>query len=506
MNNALKLLIIGVDGASYELISELIQKGRLPVMSKLAMKGIFGELSTAFPPHTAPGWSSIFTGVNPGEHGIYQFWSLQTPNYRPEITTVADFGWEPLWLTLERYQLSVGVCNVPMSHPPQPLDRGYMITWPLTPTINYVLPREIIHDLAKHGLHYQSDLVTMYQDGADYINKAIEYVKNRTQTILYLMEERPVNVLIAVYTELDRVSHYYWKDSRTAGPEVERMYEAMDLAIGALIDAIQDHVSVVIVSDHGFGHCSANIQINAALRDAGLLNTIQHKEERQQSGNLAPLFFEDFAVGNANWFVSPERTRTVNWDRTRAYMPAPGCFGINLNLRNRQCHGIVSGTKEIRALETSLRSCVESLRQEDGEQLFDLLPRREVYKGHRLLEAPDYLLIPRRWDLMLHPGLTTGIWESPTQSGIHRMDGIFFAHGPGFPAANVSARVEDVTPTILAHLGLPIPDGVTGQVLGENNKSTEWGPALRIARGDRKMQSAKDIALMEKHLAALGYL
>ena len=138
-----RVIVFGIDGASHSFIQHLISKKKLPTFEKFVTEGFFSSLQSTFPPHTAPGWASMFTGVNPGKHGIFQFWHTQSQHYNPPITTIEDFKWEPIWRTLERHGYQVGLLNVPMTHPPKPIN-GYMITWPLTPTLHYSEPQSLI--------------------------------------------------------------------------------------------------------------------------------------------------------------------------------------------------------------------------------------------------------------------------------------------------------------------------------------------------------------------------
>ena len=68
-----KLLVIGLDGASFNVLDPLIEKGHLPTISKLITGGVRSNLETTFPPITAVAWSSFMTGKNPGKHGIFEF-------------------------------------------------------------------------------------------------------------------------------------------------------------------------------------------------------------------------------------------------------------------------------------------------------------------------------------------------------------------------------------------------------------------------------------------------
>jgi predicted AlkP superfamily phosphohydrolase/phosphomutase len=500
-----QLVIIGIDGASHRLVRGWSAAGKLPILSSLAASDRQTPLLTAFPPHTAPGWASIFSGVGPGEHGIYQFWELQARNYRPSLTTVGDFGREPLWRILERSGLSVGLYNVPMTHPPAPIQNGFMVTWPLTPTLGYAFPRTLIHELAQRGLHYKSDLVTMYREDSDYISVALEQIERKTDTLLYLLESHPVDALFAVYTELDRVSHCYWGTDEQPGPEVAEVYRAIDDALGRLLVALDPDVPVLIVSDHGFGLCRSNLNVNVLLEQAGLLRCRAPVGDGPREQQRTGVFGDADLALSAGWFASPDAARVVDWTQTRAYMPAPGCFGINLNLRGRQRNGIVRDEQESAAVAKEIADAVASVRIEN-EPAFVVVPRDDVYKGHRLDQAPDLILLPQRWDIMPAPSVATNLWTSPTQAGVHREDGILFAKNFRLTPSFAGHRVEDIVPTCLARLGLPIPEQLDGHVLEEGCRSLVSEPARRVSRTAPQVQNLADQVQIEKRLAQLGYL
>jgi len=68
-----RVLVIGLDGATFEVIDPLIREGKLPTLGRLLREGTRAVLeSTAFP-HSAPAWTSCMTGVNPGKHGVFGF-------------------------------------------------------------------------------------------------------------------------------------------------------------------------------------------------------------------------------------------------------------------------------------------------------------------------------------------------------------------------------------------------------------------------------------------------
>src|SRR5579862_1133306 len=67
------LLIIGLDGATWDLLDPWIAQGRLPQLARLRAAGVWGPLASTVPPATLPSWATFMTGVNPGKHGIFDF-------------------------------------------------------------------------------------------------------------------------------------------------------------------------------------------------------------------------------------------------------------------------------------------------------------------------------------------------------------------------------------------------------------------------------------------------
>ena len=69
------LLLVGLDGASPELVERLAAQGRLPTLRGLMRHGVYGRLQSSVNCSPISAWSSLLTGVNPGKHGV---WSLNT--------------------------------------------------------------------------------------------------------------------------------------------------------------------------------------------------------------------------------------------------------------------------------------------------------------------------------------------------------------------------------------------------------------------------------------------
>ena len=54
----LRVVILGLDGGTFDLIEPWVQAGRLPTFGRLMAEGAWGRLRSTMPPITAPAWSS----------------------------------------------------------------------------------------------------------------------------------------------------------------------------------------------------------------------------------------------------------------------------------------------------------------------------------------------------------------------------------------------------------------------------------------------------------------
>src|SRR4029453_2158053 len=68
-----RLLVIGLDGATFDLVARWAAAGELPALARLMAAGTWGPLESTLPPATFPAWTSLVTGVNPGRHRVLDF-------------------------------------------------------------------------------------------------------------------------------------------------------------------------------------------------------------------------------------------------------------------------------------------------------------------------------------------------------------------------------------------------------------------------------------------------
>lgn len=88
-----KLMLIGIDSATWHVMTPLMQDGKLPHFARLVQGGAHGPLKTFYPTLSPLVWSTISTGKSPEKHGMKSFAALQIPGLRK---AVYDYRWEQL--------------------------------------------------------------------------------------------------------------------------------------------------------------------------------------------------------------------------------------------------------------------------------------------------------------------------------------------------------------------------------------------------------------------------
>ena len=131
--NTRRILIIGLDGASWTVLEPYIETGILPNLAKIRMNGCYGNLESTIPPLSAPAWSSFLTGKNPGKHGVFHFKDVDVHGeYSSQVNQhktvdARSIKSSTMWDFLGHHDRKVGIINVPMSYPPRPVN-GFLIT------------------------------------------------------------------------------------------------------------------------------------------------------------------------------------------------------------------------------------------------------------------------------------------------------------------------------------------------------------------------------------------
>src|SRR4030043_1953109 len=71
MKKKSRVLIIGIDGGTFDIMQPMVERGELPAIASIMRNGVWGNLTSTIPSVTSPAWLSCFSGINPGKLGIF---------------------------------------------------------------------------------------------------------------------------------------------------------------------------------------------------------------------------------------------------------------------------------------------------------------------------------------------------------------------------------------------------------------------------------------------------
>lgn len=536
-----KLLIIGFDGATFDLIRPWAEQGYLPNLARLMQTGVHGNLRSTLPPVTSPAWPTFMTGCNPGKHGVFDFIQPQGANF--SLVNSTRIKQPTLWQRLSRLGCRVGVLNVPVTYPPQPLN-GFMVTGILSPTnATICYPETLIGrheaDLGK----YRVAPNVQYKPGieAEFAEDIYDLVRAQGDWGLTFMQQEAWDVLMVHFIALDIMKHALWRFMDHTHPRYEPTeyehairngYALVDTYIGRMLDQLPADTSVIVMSDHGFGPLHKMVNLNIYLMQTGLLALksdawTQLKSFAFQHGitptgafriasrigiqNLATRVSKNTRNQIVGKFLSFD---SVDWSRTMAY--SMGHVGqVYLNMAGREPEGIVAAA-EYDSARQEVADALQELRDEDGRCLVtDIIPREETYHGPYTRFGPDLHLILDDYNIIAYPLFATEgkiiTQQIRGDSGCHRSEGIFIAHGPNIqPGVTLpESNILDLAPTILHLLGERVPAIFDGRVLQEifvkEAAVTYSDEEASYAFADQSL-AAEDTAQVEERLRGLGYL
>ncbi|MGC9318928.1 MAG: alkaline phosphatase family protein, partial [Armatimonadota bacterium] len=205
-----KLIIIGIDSATWDLMDPWLAEGELPNIASVLRHGGRSELRSVVPPITGCAWPTIMTGTNPGRHGMFGFATYED-GYAPRPISNRDRRAPALWEMLNHHGLTVGVYNVPMTYPCDDVD-GYMVSGEMG-AVEYgpsmFRPRHLFDELRRAVPRYELAPVVRGMREEDGVERLAAQVEARRKAAAYLLEKHPTDVFIAVVNYVDHVQHRF---------------------------------------------------------------------------------------------------------------------------------------------------------------------------------------------------------------------------------------------------------------------------------------------------------
>jgi predicted AlkP superfamily phosphohydrolase/phosphomutase len=464
---SLKLLMVGIDGGTWEIATDMMERGELPNLSAAVQLGASGVLTSMKPMYSTRIFTTIATGKVADKHGVRGL----------SNTSADDVLVKRIWeIAEEQLGWDHGVVEWYLTWPPVTSPGGFAIPGMLAMTNETIPPglsfvREL-RDVGKIireqkatrfvGIVYRGatnglGLSTLAELGGIALSRRsstrVELYDRQQMALVRVISEATrcqlrrtnVEMLAVLYKSTDSVSHKYWKfhepsafpgidpaEVEKHGSAIEDVYRLVDEELGELMRYLAPDGIMIAFSDHGF-------RASASIRAV----PVSYKVE-----TLLTKF--GFSLSDVT------------------YINMGGSFYLQ---------PLTLDEAEARSLLAELEGVFSSLVVADsGERAFfvENVDEKGTGDDYVLITATRALKSAAEVDQLIESpaGLSMHVSEFMTHmdiSGTHAVDGIIVAVGEPFAAGATfdGASVIDITPTALVSVGLPVAEDMDGRPLVE---------------------------------------
>jgi predicted AlkP superfamily phosphohydrolase/phosphomutase len=546
-----RVLVIGLDGATYDLLVPWTESGWMPNLAHFMRTAALAELSSTLPYITPVAWTSFLTGCQPAQHGVLDYRYLDHTDGRLQLNQFGQIACPTLFSSLAAAAGPVVSLNLPMTYPPPAGVPGIVVGGLDSPSMAAALslyPRfaqRLRQRLGAAAARY--DLPAIWRRkprAADELSANAQRTQAafRGQCLAAQVADELVDwrLMIVQFQELDALQHRCWHllspraEARSDWLEpIRAMVGALDACLGELLElAARRDAAILVLSDHGFGDFRGKIVVPRLLESQRLLRRAtlpQRAVYRISRGAWKAERWLWRRVGmrpSTAGLSRPLRAVIpIDWHRSLAFT-AHGDLAamVYLNDAARLGEGPIRNDAQRAAAERQIIAALLSARHEDtGESLFAKAFSVRHDWGLDPLDRrwPDVVGIPApgyHTRSKIGPGRRTVIAE-PELTGTHRQAGVLMVGNAALPN-RFTAQMADVAPTILSLLGIAIPAHMTGHAMlemvgraqgGVGRQTASPTPALATARAagvprEVPALSADGQAVIERRLRDLGYL
>ena len=411
-----KVVVVGLDGVPHSLLTDLMDRGRLPNISSLRSKGYFGSMEVSIPEISSVSWSSFMTGTQCGEHGIYGFIDLRPNSYDMFFPNFSHLKGPIIWDELAKREKRSVVINLPSTYPAREINGILISGFVAIDLERAVYPRTLLPVLQEMDYRIDIDTTKAREDHAFLIRDLTETLAARERTLERLWSHEAWDVLMMVVTGTDRLNHYLWEaledENHIHHRDFLEYYEQVDKLIGRIYERYSDlpeddsGKNFLMLSDHGFTGIRSEVYLNQWLKQNGYLRFEKNTPES----------LNDIAKGSTAFALDPSR--------------------IYINSKDRYPKGTVD-KDDIRKVTEEIVSGLNGLSCDGHSVMEKVYFRDELYKGSFLSSAPDLVGLSRHgFDLK---GSIRGdeVFRKGDLSGMHTQDDAFFFSDRGLECRNI---------------------------------------------------------------------
>lgn len=476
--SASQVLMLGLDGADWDVMWALLREGKLPHFRELIAQGSVAQLRTTLPWKTPIVWTSMATGKRAYAHGVRDFVTREPTTGRPVPMSVGERRLPAIWDMTNRAGLPVTLVNWYGSWPAEPIQGSWVSDRLHFDGLDRRVHPEELWPTVKPLMMSESRTVTTHEAVMAQIGLKLLERDRSPLWALYLREtDHEAHLGWHAFAGrrgswLTRTLHHLTPAQAAQQPDtLAEAYQRADEVLGAMRRLAPD-ATILVVSDHGAG-----------LKAPGLRHF-----------NLNPLL--DLLGVGARLSDASDHA----WLAKRRLIPTRGDGALIMTRVELE-----DIAQQLRILKTS-----------DGQRVFTAVRVKDEPPLSGAIEAQVAWHL-KESDVALNGGTVTVsslTWQTQ-RSGTHRMHGILILAGHGIRSGYRirEASVLDVAPTLCALLGIPVARDFEGRILEEAfttaQRATRRPPRIATygarSASYRPEPTVADQELLDR-LKTLGYL
>jgi len=462
-------VVLGIDGAHFELIEPWMDAGDLPNLKRAVESGVTADLQSVLPPVTSPNWKAYLTGKNPGKFGIFWWENIDTaresvyyPHDRKQVET--EF-WELL-----AEEDRTGIINVPTTYPPKEHGKFAIAGAPDGKNHDYTYPKSLEEHLEsehEYGVTLENNVTVSPAEAAREIHEKID---SRFTVALELMNEHSLSFLQVTTFYINTLHHYFWDHDYT-----RKGWKIVDDHLGKFLD---EGYNVILMSDHGSTEIQTVFHVNTWLESQGyleldtgvadLIHNMGINRERilrvlstlnmERIIDHVPQRVRNLVPNEQGELHRVSKASNIDWEKSDAIASGQGPIYLNIE----------PGTERYDQVRKDLTKGLESLTDPDGRPIARKVHKREdVYSGRFRDEAPD-LVVEQADGVHIQGNIgRDDVFTNPHENGWvaeNKRNGLFVATGPSFGSGKVAPlSILDLAPTILHLHSKSIPLDMDGE-------------------------------------------
>lgn len=410
------LALINFDSSSPALLEELLAEGMLPVLGSLRERGRLVPLETPGGLMSASTYASVWSGLEPGDHGLYYPFQWKAEEQR--VRSHDDFEKpEAIWERLSREGRDVLVVDAYEAWPPSVLRGTYVTGWQFT---NRVVLRSCSIPAAA-AARWRRRLGVGRHSADEVFGRPTERNLMRLCATLVgasaraadlveaaLAQER-ADLLVVGLPAVHVGGHQLWDPATVLGTTTNDLlrtglrdvYAAADAALGRIVESLPGGADAIVFSPLGMGPNTSRADLSGpmvtAVLNGGNSGPAPASSQRFRAtipASLRARVAQGLPDRIAIELACRVELRGYDWSRTRAFaVPSDTTGLIRINMRGREREGIVD-PGDVGGICAELAEGLESFTLRTGEPVVrSVEPLPAGYQsGAHCAQLPDLVV------------------------------------------------------------------------------------------------------------------